>query len=81
MSIGNVELLADSNGGVIFSIFCTVISENNSWLTVVSPLVTIGSSKIESKVAQPVSSLGIGSIFSPQGLEGNALETKQKILT
>lgn len=80
MSIGSVELLTDSNGGVIFSIFCTLTSENNSWLMVASPLVTIGSSKLESKVAQPVSSLGIGSMtFSPQGLEGNALETKQKI--
>jgi len=52
-------------------------SGNNSISITGSPLDTNGSPKLESKLAQPVSNLGVGSVtFSPQGLEEKSLETK-----
>lgn len=66
-----------SNEGVRTSIFCSMTSENNSWSIVRPPLVIIDSPKLESKLAQPVSILG-STAFSPQGLEGNAFESKNK---
>lgn len=73
-AIGDIEPSSISNNGVVF---CSIILENNSFSTVRFPLVTIGSPKLESKLAQPVSSLG-SKALSPQGLEGDELlQTKQ----
>lgn len=73
-AIGDIEPSSGSNNGVVF---CSIISGNNSFSTVGFPLITIGSPKLESKLAQPVSSLG-STAFSPQGLEGDELlQTKQ----
>lgn len=77
MSIDIVVFSGNINGGVISWVLCSRTSENNSWSITGSPLATNGSPKLESKLAQPVSNLGVGSVtFSPQGLEEKALETK-----
>jgi len=69
LSIDIVAFSGNTSGGVI--------SWNNSWSITGSPLAaTNGSPKLESKFAQPVSNLGVGSVtFSPQGLEEKAPET------
>lgn len=68
MSIDIVAFSGNTSGGVI--------SWNNSLSISGSPLATNGSPKLESKFAQPVSNLGVGSVtFSPQGLEEKAPET------
>jgi len=78
LSIDIVALSGNTNGGVIsWVVLCSITSGNNSLSITVLPLATNGSPKLESKLAQPVSNLGVGSVtFSPQGLEEKALETK-----
>lgn len=78
MSIDIVALSGNTNGGAISWVLGSITPGNSSWSMTGSPLATNGSPKLESKLAQPVSNLGVGSsvTFSPQGLEEKALETK-----